>query len=134
MKNDYSRKKKVFKEAFMQFPVKYTWKSQKCVFEIPFQVTQDPETKKWTFKTSTALKSMELTFKENEEFDETTPDGREVRAIVKREGDTFTSEQTAKKEGQKSTKVVREFTGDEVKQTMEVLGTDVVCVQVFKRK
>ena len=45
----------------------------------------------------------------------------------------FISIQTAKKEGEKSTKVVREFTDNEVIQTMEVIGTDVVCVQKFKR-
>merc|ERR1711874_217156 len=36
----------------------------------------------WTIKTSTTLKSMELKFKIGEEFDETTPDGRDVKAIV----------------------------------------------------
>merc|ERR1711863_29798 len=36
----------------------------------------------WTIKTSTTLKTMELKFKLGEEFDETTPDGREVTAIV----------------------------------------------------
>merc|ERR1712038_1610603 len=88
----------------------------------------------WTFKTSTVLKSMELKFKLDEEFEETTPDGREVKAIVKRDGDKFISEQTAKKEGQKSTEVVREFFDDKVVQTMKVLGTDVVCTQVFTRR
>ena len=34
---------------------------------------------------------------------------------------------------QKSTKTVREFCDDEVIETMEVLGTDVVCFQKFKR-
>ncbi len=38
--------------------------------------------------------------------------------------------QTALKEGEASTKVVREFKGDEVVQTMEVIGTGVTCVQV----
>jgi len=36
----------------------------------------------WLIKTSTTLKSMELKFKLDEEFDETTPDGREVTAKV----------------------------------------------------
>ena len=42
-------------------------------------------------------------------------------------------EQKAKKDGQKSTRVVREFNDDNVVQTMEILGTDIVCKQVFKR-
>merc|ERR1712072_666622 len=89
----------------------------------------------WTIKTSTTLKSMELKFKVGEEFDETTPDGRDVKAIVTFEnGNQFVSVQTAKKDGQKSTKVIREFNGDEVVQTMTVVGNDdLVCVQKFKR-
>merc|ERR1712142_295222 len=67
----------------------------------------------YTFKTATMMKSMELKFKLDEEFEETTADGREVKAIVK-------------KEGQKSTKVTRTFFDDRVEVKMEVLGTDVV--------
>ena len=89
----------------------------------------------WTIKTTTTLKSVELRFRIGEEFDEITPDGRDVRAIVTLEnGNQFVSVQTAKKEGQKSTKVIREFNGDEVVQTMTVVGNDdLVCVQKFKR-
>merc|ERR1711915_174024 len=88
----------------------------------------------WTIKTSTALKSMELKFKIDEEFDETTPDGREVTAKVTLDGNKFVSEQKAKKAGQKSTKTIREFNDDEVVQTMTVDGVDdLVCVQKFKR-
>ena len=87
----------------------------------------------WTNKTSTTLKTMELKFEVGKEFEETTPDGRDVKAVVTQEGNKFISVQTAKKEDQKSTRVVREFNDNEVVQTMEVLGTDVVCVQKFKR-
>ena len=87
----------------------------------------------WTIKTSTTLKTMELKFEVGKEFEETTPDGRDVKAVVTQEGNKFISVQTAKKEDQKSTRVVREFNDNEVVQTMEVLGTDVVCVQKFKR-
>merc|ERR1712142_951632 len=71
----------------------------------------------YTFKTATMMKSMELKFKLDKEFEETTADGREVKAIVK-------------KEGHKSTKVTRTFFDDRVEVKMEVLGTDVVCNQV----
>merc|ERR1712203_66886 len=80
------------------------------------------EAGQWTIKTSTTLKSMELKFKLGEKFEETTPDGREVEAIVTHEDNKFISIQTAKKAGQKSTKVVREFNGDEVVQTMTFIG------------
>ena len=40
-----------------------------------------------------------------EEFDETTPDGRDVTAKVTLDGNKLVTEQKAKKDGQKSTKV-----------------------------
>lgn len=87
----------------------------------------------WTIKTSTILTSMELKFKVGENFDEKTPDGREVNSIVSVEGNKFICVQTAKKEGEKSTKSIREFTDDGCTVTIEVKDTDVVCIQVFKR-
>jgi hypothetical protein len=38
-----------------------------------------------------------------------------------------------KKEGEKSTKSIRDFNDEGCVLTMEVTGTDVVCVQTFKR-
>merc|ERR1719464_433449 len=73
------------------------------------------------FKTSTMLKSMELKFKLGEEFDEKSPDGRDVKAIVTQEGDKFISVQTAKKEGEKSTEIIREFKGDEMIATSKCM-------------
>merc|ERR1712142_848570 len=88
----------------------------------------------WTIKTSTTLKTMELKFKIGEEFDETTPDGREVTATVTFEDGKIVSVQKAKKDGQKSTRSVREMNGsDEMVYTMTVDGCDLVCVQKFKR-
>ena len=86
------------------------------------------------FKTSTMLKSMELKFKLGEEFDEKSPDGRDVKAIVTQEGDKFISVQTAKKEGEKSTEIIREFKGDEMIATSKCIGSDLVCTQVFKKQ
>merc|ERR1712215_456648 len=88
----------------------------------------------WTIKTSTTLKTMELKFKLGEEFEETTPDGREVTAVVNLEGGKIVTVQKAKKEGQKSTRSVREMNGtDELVYTMTIDGSDLVCVQKFKR-
>ena len=79
------------------------------------------------------MKSMELKFKLDEEFEEATPDGRTVKAKVTLEGDKFLSVQNAIKDGEKSTEVTREFKGDEVIQISKVIGSDLVCTQVFKR-
>jgi hypothetical protein len=74
----------------------------------------------WTITTSTTLKTMQLKFKVehlllltchndlmqlNEEFDEVTPDGREVTALVTFEDGKIVTVQKAKKDGQKSTRV-----------------------------
>ena len=74
-------------------------------------------------------------FQLGEEFDETTPDGREVSAVVNLEDGKIVTVQKAKKEGQKSTKSVREMNGtDEMIYTMTIDGVDdLKCVQKFKR-
>merc|ERR1712013_790104 len=88
----------------------------------------------WTIKTSTTLKTMELKFKLGGQFDETTPDGREVTAVVNLEGGKIITVQKAKKDSEKSTKSVREMNGaDEMIYTMTIDGSDLVCVQKFKR-
>ena len=92
------------------------------------------ENGEWTIKTSTMLKSMELKFKLGEKIDEKTPDGREVESVVTKEGDKLITVQTAKKEGEKSTKSTREFFDDKCVLTIEIVGTDTVCTQTFTRK
>merc|ERR1712212_215309 len=82
-----------------------------CASTPKMEVSEDGGV--WTIKTSTTLKTMELKFKLGEQFDETTPDGREVTAVEK-----------AKKDGEKSTKSVREMNGaDEMIYTMTIDGS-----------
>eukprot|EP00092_Neocalanus_flemingeri_P018262 GFUD01019763.1.p1 GENE.GFUD01019763.1~~GFUD01019763.1.p1 ORF type:complete len:139 (+),score=39.11 GFUD01019763.1:53-469(+) len=89
----------------------------------------------WTIKTSTTLKNMELKFKIGEEFEETTADGRQVSSMVTFEDGKIVTVQKAKKDGEKSTKSIREMKGaDEMIYTLTVDGVaDLVCVQKFKR-
>merc|ERR1711973_890928 len=103
-----------------------------CASTPKMEVSEDGGV--WTIKTSTTLKTMELKFKLGEQFDETTPDGRQVTATVTCEDGKIISVQKAKKEGEKSTKSVREMNGaDEMVYTMTIDGSDLVCVQKFKR-
>merc|ERR1712098_278728 len=96
------------------------------------EISEDAGT--WTIKTSTTLKTMELKFKLDEEFDETTPDGREVSAKVPLEDGKIVTVQKAKKDGQKRTRSVRELVDGELVYTMTIEGnTDLKCVQKFKR-
>merc|ERR1712088_1248186 len=66
-----------------------------CASTPKMEVSEDGGV--WTIKT------MDLKFKLGEQFDETTPDGREVTAVVNLEGGKLVTVQKAKKEGQKST-------------------------------
>jgi len=87
----------------------------------------------WTIKQSTTLKTVTLKFKLGEKFDETTPDGREVSSVVTFDDGKLVTVQTAKKEGVKSTKSIRELVEDELVYTVSVDGSDVVSIQKFKR-
>merc|ERR1711881_831686 len=53
----------------------------------------------WSIKSSTTLKTIELKFKLNEEFDESTPDGRDVTSKCTFEDGKIVTIQTAKKKG-----------------------------------
>merc|ERR1712098_83761 len=87
----------------------------------------------WNIKQSTTLKTIELKFKLDEEFDESTPDGREVVSKVSLEGGKIVCTQKAKKEGVKSTKSIRELVGDELVYTIIVEDSGLTAVQKFKR-
>ena len=100
----------------------------------PVMTVSEDEDGQWTIETATMLKSIELKFKLGQEFEETTPDGRVVKAIVTKEGDKLITVQTAKKEGEKSTKMTREFFDDKCVVTIEITGSDVVCTQTFTRR
>ena len=73
-------------------------------------------------------------FQLDEEFDEKTPDGREVKAKVTFEDGKIVTVQKAKKDGEKSTKSIRELEGDVLVYTMTIDGVDdLKCVQKFER-
>lgn len=73
----------------------------------------------YTLKTSSTFKNSEIKFKLGEEFDEETPDGRKVKSVMTREGNTFHQVQ----KGEKETTIDREFTPTEVKA--------VICIDVY---
>jgi hypothetical protein len=69
-----------------------------------------------------------------EPIDMTTDDGRDCMMTFLCEGNKLIGICKAKKEGEKSTKTVREFTGDEILQTTTIDGIEnLVCFEKFKR-
>merc|ERR1711862_267967 len=121
-----------YEELLKELDVNFLLRKAATVSTPVLEITEEGGV--WNIKTSTTLKTMELKFKLNEEFDETTPDGRDVRALVTFEDGKIVTVQKAKKEGQKSTRSTRELVGDELIYTMTVDGmADLKCVQKFKR-
>merc|ERR1711970_352141 len=121
-----------YEELLKELDVSFLLRKAATVSTPVLEITEEGVV--WNIKTSTTLKTMELKFKFGEPFDETTPDGRDVTATVTFEDGKIVSVQKAKKDGQKSTKSVREMNGaDELVYTMTVDGSDLVCVQKFKR-
>merc|ERR1712033_111297 len=122
-----------YEEFLKALDVSYLLRKAATVSTPVLEITENSGV--WSIKSSTTLKSIELKFKVGVEFEETTPDGRDVTAIVKYEGGKIVTVQTAKKTGQKSTRSVREMNGpDELIYTMTIEGNDsLVCVQKFKR-
>ena len=121
-----------FDEFLKELDVNYIIRKAAYASNLEFEVFLDGNDIK--FKTSTMLKSIELKFKPGDEFVEKTFDGRTVRGIVTKEGNKFISIQNNVKEGGISTKIVREFKDDEMIQSSSVIGSDTVCIQVFKRQ
>merc|ERR1711976_819674 len=105
------------------------------------EVTYDEETEEWNIcRTSTLfyqiikLRSVDFKFKLDTEFDEVTPDKRDVRSIVTVEGDSFKHVSKAKKEGVTGHTVVTEFKGDEVTRYMTIdKNPDCIGVMKFRR-
>merc|ERR1712128_259120 len=121
-----------YEELLKELDVNFLLRKAATVSTPVMEVSEDAGER--TIKTSTTLKNMELKFKLGEPFDETTPDGREVVATVTCEDGKIVIVQKAKKDGQKSTRSVREMNGgDEMVYPMTVDGCDLVCVQKFKR-
>eukprot|EP00092_Neocalanus_flemingeri_P002965 GFUD01003172.1.p1 GENE.GFUD01003172.1~~GFUD01003172.1.p1 ORF type:complete len:175 (-),score=61.91 GFUD01003172.1:1140-1664(-) len=91
------------------------------------EVSYDEEIEEWNIcRTSTLfyrlikLRSVDFRFKLDEEFDEITPDKRDVRSVVTVEGNRFTHVSKAKKEGVTGHTVITEFNGDEVVRYMTI--------------
>merc|ERR1712193_317608 len=119
-----------YEEMLKELDVNFLLRKAATVSTPVVEVTEEGGV--WTIKTSTTLKTMELKFKLGEPFDETTPDGREVTATVTFEDGKIVSVQKAKKDGQKSTKSIRELVGEELVYTMTIDGNDdLKCVQKF---
>jgi len=83
---------------------------------------------KWTQKTSTLVKSFEITFTLGEEFEEKTADDRVCKSVITLEGSKLIHKQQI---GDLEAQTVREFNGNEMTTTFSSQG--VTSVKKFKK-
>ncbi|XP_031346345.1 fatty acid-binding protein, muscle-like [Photinus pyralis] len=82
----------------------------------------------YTFTSNSTFKKIEFTFKNGEEFDQETPDGRMVKSTIKVDGNTLHEIQKDAKGEQ--TVIDRIFSDDELK--MELKFGNVSATRVYK--
>ena len=110
----------------------------KAATALPLKMEVTENGGQWIIKQSTKVVSAEWKFKLGEKFEESMPGGchgtgREVSSIVTRDENNFICTRTAKKSDEKSTKMVLKFTEDGCLVTMEILGSDGVCMHKYQR-
>lgn len=81
----------------------------------------------WCVKSISTFKSTEVKFKLGEQFDEVTPDGRNVKTTFTVDGSKLIQDQI----GDPPSKAVRDFTQDNF--TLTLTAKDVTCTRVYKR-
>ncbi|KAK3927115.1 Fatty acid-binding protein, muscle [Frankliniella fusca] len=82
---------------------------------------------KYTLTSTSTFKTSTISFKLGEPFEQETPDGRKVKATIVLEGDNTLVET---QEGAKTTKIVREFSANEIKMVLTV--DNIVCTRIYK--
>nr|WLG17460.1 fatty acid-binding protein B [Brachionus koreanus] len=85
---------------------------------------------KWTLKSVSTLKTTEITATEGVEFDEKTPDDRNVKSLIKIDGEKMIHEQRDKK-GELVTVIVREVVDGKLVAT--ITAGKVVCKRIYSR-
>jgi len=90
-------------------------------------ITAEPNSY-YIIRSESSLGNHDTKFKLDEEFDETTQDGRKAKSIIRLEGKKLTQEQKA----EVSSTIIRELTDDKT-LTATLLANDVKCTRVYKR-
>ncbi|KAJ1351604.1 hypothetical protein KIN20_007688 [Parelaphostrongylus tenuis] len=90
------------------------------------------EDDKWIWSQTSAFKSTTIEFKLNEEFEENTPDGRTLKALIKIVDGKLIHTQTPIKPGDKPSVITRWVENDRLFTTLESGG--VVCRREYVRE
>jgi len=83
----------------------------------------------WTVKSESSVKTSEFSFKFDQEFDETTADGRKVKSIMAKDSDT---KWTQIQKGEPQSTITREL-ADPNTMTAIFMAKDVTCKRIYKK-
>lgn len=86
----------------------------------------------WTFKQESLVKTTEFTCKLDQQFDETTADGRKVLSTMKVTAPNVMMHEMLGTAGGKDSVCYREFLGDKMTATCQV--DDIITTRTYERK
>ncbi|XP_050055797.1 fatty acid-binding protein, muscle-like isoform X2 [Aphis gossypii] len=83
---------------------------------------------KFVLSSNSTMKNFSIVFNLDEEFDEETLDGRQVKAIIRQDGNKLVHVQKHSKHS--DTTIVREFEPDQLKMILTIDG--ITCTRIYK--
>jgi len=122
-------------EFYQSIGVPWIARKMMCASAPTMQVTKDEE-EQWNFKTVTFLRTVENSFKFDEDYEENLPNGKLLESITTKESDnTIVTKSKAVEEGDDFTFERRyEFNEDGMVMTLKSSNAqDVVAKRYFKR-
>lgn len=102
------------------------WMPRKIIATVSPIIELSEKDGVYTLSSSSTFKTTETKFKLGEEFDEDIPDGTKAKSVITRDGCKLVHVQR----GEKVTTIIREFSADQVKQTISV--DDIVSTRIYK--
>jgi len=105
-----------------------------CASSPTMHVTKDEE-EQWNFKTVTFLRTIENSFKLDEEYEETMPSGKQFESVTTMEGENKFVTRSKTPEGEEEFTFERsyEFNDDGMVMTLQSPSSEKVAKRYFKR-
>jgi len=118
-----------FDEYMKALGVGYLVRKMGAAAKPTMTVTHSGDTDQWTVRSESTVKTSEFSFTFNQEFDETTADGRKVKSTMVKEGDT---KWTQVQKGEPQSTITRELTDPNTMVTVCV-AKEVSSKRIYKR-
>jgi len=121
-------------EFYSSLAVPWLVRKMMCATSPTMHVTKDEEDE-WNLKTVTFLRTMENSFKLDEEYEETLPNGIVLDSVTKLEGDNkfVTKSKSVEEDDDFTLERSYEFTDDGMVMTLQSPKSEKVAKRYFKR-